>query len=70
MNKADLYPGVCFSCLQETEVRQHDNLYTVGSEGTKLCRQCENEVLFLLRENRRIASNKKMDDWKKRKNSK
>lgn len=50
MNKADFQDGDCFICLEKNiPVRLHGNFYTVGSEGTVLCENCEKVIREIMR---------------------
>jgi hypothetical protein len=59
----DHYPGVCYACRKETQVRWK-NLYTIGSEGTDLCMPCEMVLVNLLRTMAREATVKHIQSIK------
>ena len=65
----DHAPGVCYACKENKPVRWK-NLYTIGSEGTNLCIQCELKVVNLLRSLAREAffarKQKYLDERRKR----
>ena len=46
--KEDHEDGKCYACQEETKVRWK-NLYTIGSEGTWLCMECEIFIVQMLR---------------------
>jgi hypothetical protein len=48
MTSDDHIPGRCYMCDKDTMVR-HKNLYTIGSEGTWLCINCEMKVVNFIR---------------------
>lgn len=41
-------PGRCTICSRDRDVRWK-NLYTIGSEGTDMCQECEKQVLDFIR---------------------
>jgi len=41
--------GKCYACKENKQVRWK-NLYTIGSEGTNLCIECEIKVVNFIRE--------------------
>ena len=47
-------PGRCYACGRDKPVRWK-NLYTIGSEGTNLCMECELKVVNMLRRMARDA---------------
>ena len=55
----------CTICESTNEVKQCDHIYTIGSEGTKLCLECRILVAELLRRIRNINARVKMDTIKK-----
>jgi len=57
MNKADFYPGDCTICFRKVLVRAHENIYLVGSEGSRLCEDCESHMRVRLNERRRFFIN-------------
>ena len=46
--KEDHEPGRCYACGEDKPVRWK-NLYTIGSEGTNLCIECEIQVVNFVR---------------------
>jgi len=55
-------PGHCYACGQDKPVRWK-NLYTIGSEGTNLCMECELVVVNLLRKMAGEAMLRKRDEY-------
>ena len=45
----DHEPGRCYACGEDKPVRWK-NLYTIGSEGTNLCIECEIAVVNFVRQ--------------------
>lgn len=55
----------CDICDSDNQVRHLDNLYTIGSEGTRLCNECCVNVSNYIRGLKRIISNKEKECYKK-----
>lgn len=55
--------GHCYACGEDKPVRWK-NLYTIGSEGTWLCMQCEIMVVNFVRGLSRKALRKKIEQIK------
>lgn len=64
--KEDHEPGRCYACGEDKPVRWK-NLYTIGSEGTWLCIECEIEVVNFVRQMARISTLIKKEEMKRRK---
>lgn len=60
--------GTCYGCLKEKKVR-HKNLYPNGSEGCKLCIDCELKVVDFLRKLSTSACMRKKEEFKQKKAS-
>jgi hypothetical protein len=58
--------GRCYACGKDKPVRWK-NLYTIGSEGTWLCMECEMMVVHFVRDLARKAMRKKIEKIKKMK---
>ena len=56
-------PGRCYACGRDKPVRWK-NLYTIGSEGTDLCMECELKVVNMLRRMARDAMLAKRDEYR------
>jgi len=61
--KEDHEPGRCYACGQDKPVRWK-NLYTIGSEGTNLCMECELKVVNMLRKMAMGATLAKKEEFK------
>lgn len=59
-------PGRCYACKKDKPVRWK-NLYTIGSEGTWLCMDCEMIVVEMLRSLSRQASIHRKQEIRKEK---
>ena len=62
----DHEPGRCYACNQDKPVRWK-NLYTIGSEGTSLCLECELVIVNLLRTMARDALKSRIKEIKRKK---
>lgn len=58
--------GICFGCRESKKVR-HKNLYPSGSEGCKLCIECELALVRFLTDMALSAMTKKKEEFKRRK---
>lgn len=56
--------GRCYACGEDKPVRWK-NLYTIGSEGTWLCMECEMKVVHLLRDLACASTRAKIERIKK-----
>jgi len=63
--KEDHEPGQCYACGLDKPVRWK-NLYTIGSEGTNLCLECELIIVNMLRNMARDALRAKVKEIKER----
>ncbi len=57
--------ATCDLCLETKEVRRFD-LYITGSEGTRLCNDCERLVVRFIQDKRLLAFRKRKEDFLKR----
>jgi len=65
----DHKPGICYACREKKPVRWK-NLYTLGSEGTNLCMECEMILVNLLRKLAREATLAKRQKYIERRKAK
>ena len=63
MSRDDHEPGRCYACQEDKPVRWK-NLYTIGSEGTWLCMECEMKVVNMLRNMARDATRARIKRFK------
>lgn len=62
--KEDHEPGRCYACGEDKPVRWK-NLYTIGSEGTWLCIECEINVVNFVRQMARLSVIARKEKFKK-----
>ena len=67
--KEDHEPGRCYACGQDKPVRWK-NLYTIGSEGTNLCLECELKVVNMLRKMASDAMLVRRDEYRAKRKAK
>jgi len=54
--------SLCDMCLKTKET-QHFNLYISGSEGTRLCNDCQRLIVRFIRDGRRAAFRERKADF-------